>query len=126
MTNTIYSDSRYLMVAKQSGPYVSKSYISNARMTGDVMYDIDTQQLKVFDGESWQSLAGNAYSVSLDAEAVSLLDWARDKRNEESERARLSKTYAAVRDLMDQIKEKEDQLKAIQTLIKEEVKVETN
>jgi hypothetical protein len=42
---------------------------------------------------------------------------------EEAERERLAETNPTIRDLMDQIKQKEEQLRIVQTLIKEEEKV---
>jgi hypothetical protein len=65
----------------------------------------------------------NTASVDLSGEAVSLLEWARKKRNEELELARLAETNPTIKDLMDQIKQKQEQLSIVQTLIKEEVKV---
>jgi hypothetical protein len=42
---------------------------------------------------------------------------------EEAERNKLAETSPAIKDLMNQIKEKEEQIRIVQTLIKEEVKV---
>jgi hypothetical protein len=42
---------------------------------------------------------------------------------EEAERNKLAETNPAIKDLMNQIKEKEEQIKIVQTLIKEEEKV---
>jgi hypothetical protein len=45
---------------------------------------------------------------------------------EEVERERLAETNPTIKDLMNQLKEKEEQLRIVQTLIKEEEKVGTN
>jgi len=51
-----------------------------------------------------------------------LLEWARKKRNEELELERLAQTSPAIKDLITQIEEKEEQIRVVQALIKEEVK----
>ena len=66
---------------------------------------------------------GSNVTVDLSGEATSLLEWARKKRNEELERERLAETNPTIRDLMEQLKQKEEQLSIVQALIKEEVKV---
>jgi hypothetical protein len=104
-----------------SGPmdasYISKSYSNNPHMTGDVMYDLDNQCFKVYDGSSWQTYHSQQCQLELDSETQSLLAWARKKRNEEMERDLLAQTNPTVKDLISQIKEKEDQILMVQKLI---------
>ena len=84
MLNGINTSGRYLQVTGgTSSTYINKSYNSNAKMVGDMMYDTDSQCIKVFDGSSWQQLYGGHATVDLTYEAQSLLDWARKKRDEE-------------------------------------------
>jgi len=97
---------------------VSRSYNSNAKMVGDMMYDVDAQCIKVFDGNSWTILASPSVSVGLNHEAESLLDWARKKRNEELEYEQLAETNPAIKDLLSQIKTKEEQIQMVMTLLK--------
>jgi hypothetical protein len=87
-------------------------------MVGDMMYDVDAQCIKVFDGGSWTTLASPSVSVGLNYEAESLLDWARKKRNEELEREQLAETNPAIKDLLSQIKTKEEQIQMVMTLLK--------
>jgi hypothetical protein len=77
----------------------------------------------VYDGSTWIILSAHHANINLSDEAVSLLEWARKKRNEELERERLAETSPAIKDLVNQIKDKEEQIKIVQTLLKEEVKV---
>ena len=97
--------------SKGSCPYI---HTSNP-MTGMVSYDGSSQTLKVYDG-------GSAH-ISLSANAISILRWAEQKMLEEAERNKLAETSPAIKDLMNQIKEKEEQISIVQSLIKEEVKV---
>jgi hypothetical protein len=64
-------------------------------------------------------------NVGLNAEAESLLDWAKKKRDEEIEIDLLAAANPTVKNLLEQIKEKEDQIQMVMTLIKKEVSIET-
>jgi len=118
MINSLTTVGKYLHVTGGSGTHVTRSYNSNAKMVGDMMYDVDTQCIKVYDGNSWVAMASPSVAVGLTGEAESLLDWAKQKRIEEWERERLAETNPAVKDLVNQIKEKEEQIKMVQTLLK--------
>lgn len=112
---------RGLVVNGGGMTYVSKSYNANAHLTGNMMYDLDQQCMKVFDGISWQTLSMGHASVELDYDSLSLLDWARKKRDEETMLARLAETNPTIKDLVNQIKDKQEQLKIVQTLIQKEI-----
>jgi inosine-uridine nucleoside N-ribohydrolase len=115
---------RYLQVSGGSSTtYINKNYNSNAKMVGDMMYDVDSQCIKVFDGSSWQSLMGSHATVELTYEAQILLDWAAKKKNEEMLLEKQAQENPAIKDLVEQIKQKQDQIKMVQTLIKKEVTV---
>lgn len=117
MLNGINTGGRYITVTGGGSTYVNKSYNSNAKMTGDMMYDIDAQCIKVFDGTSWQTLAGSVATIDLSYEAQSLLDWAARKRNEEALLEKQAQEHPTIKDLVDQIKQKQEQIKMVQTLI---------
>jgi hypothetical protein len=82
--------------------------------------------MKVYDGNVWLSLGGGSAVVNLDPDAIRILNWAKKRMQEEVERERLAETNPTIKDLMNQLKEKEEQLRIVQTLIKEEEKVGTN
>jgi hypothetical protein len=92
-------------------------------ITGMVAYDGSSQTMKVFDGNTWLTLGGGVANIHLTQNAISILKWAEQKMLEEAERNKLAETTPAIKDLMDQIKEKEEQIRVVQTLFKEEVKV---
>ena len=118
MLNGISSSSRYLQVSGGSATtYVNKNYGSNTFMTGDMRYDFDSQCIKVFDGSSWVTMVGSVATVELTYEAQSLLDWAREKKNEDMLLAKQAQESPAIRDLVEQIKEKQNQIKMVQTLL---------
>jgi len=125
ISGILSNSSKYLTISNGNNkPYVSKSYTSsNAGKQGDIMYDLDNQSIKVFDGSMWQTLVGGFATVQLTDEATILLDWAKKKRDEELELETMANENHAIKDLVNQIKSKQDQIKMIQTLIQKEVTV---
>jgi hypothetical protein len=57
-------------------------------------------------------------SVNLTPDAEKLLDWAKKKMQEEQELTELAVENPAIADLVNQITEKKNQIKMVQTLIK--------
>ena len=113
----------YLTVTSNKGaqPWINMS--STQPMIGAMSYDHNSQSMKVYDGNGWQTIGGGSATVNLTPNAISILKWAEKKMLEEAERNKLAETSPAIKDLMNQIKEKEEQIHIVQTLIKEEVKV---
>jgi hypothetical protein len=107
----------YLTVTSNKGaqPYINMN--SSQPMVGMISYDNGSQQLKVYDGSSWMSLGGGSASVNLSYDAISILKWAQNKMLEEAERNKLAETNPAIKDLISQIKQKEEQIDMIQTLL---------
>lgn len=107
----------YLVVTSNKGaqPYINMS--SSQPMVGMLSYDNGSQQLKVFDGMSWMTVGGGSATVNLNSNAISILKWAENKMREEQHLKVLAENHLSIKDLLDQIKEKEEQLKMVQTLI---------
>jgi len=122
MIKSIHSSSPFLTV---SGGNPGSTYIGNFNGTGvgNMRYNPNSQNIEVYDGSTWIILSAHHATINLNDEAVSLLEWARKKRYEDLEVERLAETNPAIKDLVTQIKEKEEQIRIVQTLIKEEVKV---
>jgi hypothetical protein len=123
MIKSISSSSPFLSI---SGGNPGSTYIgnySNAPGVGNMRYNPNSQNIEVFDGSTWIILSAHHANINLSDEAASLLQWAKKKMLEEAERNKLAETNPAIKDLMNQIKDKEEQLRVVQTLIKEEVKV---
>ena len=83
------------------------------------------QGIEVYDGNSWMPLQMGNVNVGLNAEAESLLDWARHKRQEEFDLEVLASTNPTIRDLLNTVKQKQEQISIVRTLIKKEESVET-
>ena len=103
------------------------SYINMSNPSAGMMrYNGSTQSIEIYDGAGWQPMSYGHATVQLDSYTLELLAWAREKKKEEDERIKLAQSSPAIKDLLKQIEEKEEQLKIVQTLIKEEVKVGTS
>jgi hypothetical protein len=105
-----------------SGSNYSYPYIpinSNNPIQG--MLRLNNQDMQVFDGSSWLTVGASYASIDLDADTQSLLEWARKKRDEEMVIERLAETNPTIKDLVNQIKDKQEQLKIVQTLIQKEI-----
>ena len=116
----------YLNVTSNRGaqPYINMN--SSQPMVGALAYDHGSGSMKVYDGNVWQTIGGGSATVNLNQNAIRILNWAEKKMFEETERERLAETNPAIRDLINQIKQKEEQLSVVLTLIKEEEKIGTS
>lgn len=118
MLNGINTGGRYITVSGgNSTAYVAKSHNHNSFMQGDMRYDFDSQCMKVFDGQSWQMIVSGVATVDLSYEAQTLLDWARQKKDEEAILNKMSQEHPTIKSLVDEIKQKQEQIKMVQTLL---------
>ena len=108
------SGSRYIQV---SGGTTSNPYISpGASGAGMVRWNSNMSGLEINDGNSWQHLHVAHPTVSLTADAESLLDWARTKRDEEYRIAELAAKHSTVADALAAVQLAQDQLKVVTLL----------
>ena len=117
MIKSIHSSSPFLTV---SGGNPGSTYIgnySNATGVGNMRYNPNNQNIEVYDGSTWIILSAHHANINLSDDTVRLLEWAKKKMLEEAERNELAKINPAINDLMKQIKDKEEQIKIVQTLI---------
>jgi hypothetical protein len=108
---------RYITVTNSS----SSTYVngmSGLQGVGNMRYNTSSQNVEVFDGNNWVMLNMSIPSIGLNSDAESLLDWARQKRNEELELQSLAQEHPSIKDLVNDIENKKDQIKMIRTLIK--------
>ena len=123
MIKSISTSSPFITV---SGGNPGSTYIgnySNAAGVGNMRYNPNNQNIEVYDGSTWIILSAHHANISLSDETVSLLEWARKKRDEELEIERLAQTNSTIKDLVTQLKEKQEQIHVVKTLLKEEIKV---
>jgi hypothetical protein len=118
MIGHINQTGKYIAVTSSPG----SNYINNSNYmsVGQLQYNTNAQRMEVYNGSSWQPLNMGTYYVGLNPDAESIIDWARTKMYEERELEKLSAEHPAIKDLVEQIKQKEDQIKMVQNLIKKE------
>jgi len=112
----------FMNVTSSKGVTPYFSHTSNP-MQGALSYESGSGNMKVFDGNSWQTIGGGSAIVNLTPNAITILKWAEQKMLQEAERNKLAETNPTIRDLVEQIKQKEEQINIVQALIQEEVKV---
>ena len=119
MIEQVFQSGRYVMVSNGGS---SHNYVNNSGYmgVGQLQYNTNTQQFEVYNGISWQKLNTSTAHVGLSQEAEQILDWAKNKMREEEELERLAKENVAIRDLVNQINEKKDQIKMVHILTKKE------
>jgi len=73
---------RYIHITGgQAGTYING--YSGLQGVGNMRYNTGNQNMEVYDGTTWITLNMGYAGVGLSQEAESLLDWAKQKRNEE-------------------------------------------
>ena len=123
MIKSLSTSSPFITV---SGGNPGSTYIGNyssAPGVGNMRYNPNSQNIEVYDGNVWVILSSQHSIINLSSDAVSLLEWARKKRDEELTLQRLAESSPVIKDLVNQIKDKQEQISVVKTLIKEEVKV---
>ena len=117
MIKNISGGGKYLIVSSGSSSTYVNGY-SNAQGVGNMRYNTSTQNIEIYDGSVWITMNSGYATVTLSTEAEQLLDWARKKRDEEMSLELLAMNNPTIKDLVNQVKEKQDQIKMIQTLMK--------
>ena len=124
MIKNISSFGKYINVIGESVANYINNY-SGAQGVGNLRFNTTNQNMEVYDGSTWMQLQMDQVSVGLNHEAESILDWARQKRQEELELKALAENNPTVRDLLNTIKQKQEQITIVKALIKKEESVET-
>ena len=109
MIKNITPIGRYITVSGGNSSTYVNGY-SGAQGVGNMRFNTSTQNMEVFDGNSWMTLNMDYASVGLNGEAESLLDWARKKRDEELTWQNLAATSEAVKIALDNLEQARQQL----------------
>lgn len=98
--------------------YISPNY--NAQGVGNMRFNTTTQNMEVFDGTSWQMLAGAFPTVGLNSSAISAINWAMAQMQQEADLQRLADKHPAVKIAFENMQRAQEQLKATIILSKDE------
>ena len=90
---------RYLNVINGNPATTYIGNYSSQPGIGNMRYNPNSQNIEVYDGNSWQIMSTSYATVELAHEAQDLLDWAREKRSEELALKELMEKHPAVHDL---------------------------
>ncbi len=116
MIDSVLGGSAYINVASYSGSTYVNGYSGNQGV-GNMRYNTSSQKMEVYDGSNWVTLNTGSATVSLTPQAVSILSWAERKMLEEQLLDKQAQEHPAIKDLVDQIKQKQEQIKMVQTLL---------
>jgi hypothetical protein len=95
MIKQITPTGRYISVSGGHG--VGVYFSPGAVGAGMIRWNTNTNNMEVYDGACWKETSSHT-SVGLTSEAEALLDWAREKRNEDSRIRTLMETHPGLKD----------------------------
>lgn len=119
MIKNIAATGRYVQVTGGSNANTYVNGYSGAQGVGNMRYNTSNQNMEVFDGSSWIMLNMDYATVGLNGEAESLLDWARQKRDEELMWKSLANENKAVKIALDNLEYARQQLDITAKLARE-------
>ena len=120
MIKGINQGGRYITV---TGGMPGSNYINNysgAQGIGNMRFNTSNQNVEVWDGNSWMTLQSSYATVQLDNDAIRILDWAKEKMQEENSLTELAKKHPAISAALDQVQRAQEQLKTTIILSKDE------
>jgi hypothetical protein len=118
MIGNVFPTGRYVQVSGGTSSTYVNGY-GGAQGVGNMRYNTSNQRMEVFDGANWQQINLGSASVGLNSEAESLLDWAREKRNEESMWKSLASENEAVKIALENLEKAKSQLTVTAQLARE-------
>lgn len=103
-----------------SGGNTSVPYINqNSSNSFQGIMRINGSDIQYHDNGVWNNLNTSYATVQLTGETETLLQWVREKKADEAERAHLAKTHPAVANALKVVKKAEEQLDLVVKLSKE-------
>jgi hypothetical protein len=118
MIKSIMPSGRYMTVSNGN----TSTYVNNqpgSLGVGNMRYNTSSQNMEVYDGNNWVTINMDHASVGLNSEAESLLDWARQKRDEELAWESLAKDNQAVKIALENLNKAREQLDITAKLARE-------
>lgn len=100
-----------------AGGSTSQPYVNmNNASAGMVRYNANTQNFEVYDGSSWMTMYSTVATVTLDYDVQTILNWAKQKMQEEQKIAELAQKNPTVADAVAAVKTAEEKLQAVVAL----------
>ena len=118
MIDGISPAGKYMYVnGGQASTYVNN--YSGAQGVGNLRFNTGNQNMEVFDGNSWVKLNTAVATIGLNSEAESLLDWTKQKRDEERSWKSLAESNQAVKIALDNLEQARHQVEITAKLARE-------
>lgn len=86
-------------------------------LIGQVRYNGSSQNLEVYDGNSWLIMNSMYPTVELSPEVQSIINWARMKMAEELRIKELAAKHPTVADALEAVKKAEEQVRVVAALV---------
>ena len=104
MIKGINSSSRHLSVVggTPTTPYINP-YSSNAHGMGNVRYNVQSNSMEVYDGNSWCPISGGYATIELTPDTEALLDWAKKKKNEDMQLESLMDKHPGLKEAFERL-----------------------
>lgn len=99
-----------------AGGINSPTYINMSNPSAGILR-YNGNNTEVYDGSNWIIMQSSHAVIEFDADTLSLIEWARKKREEERILEKLAQEHSSIKDLVDQINQKKDQIKMVQTVL---------
>lgn len=117
MIDNISSSGKYIMAYSTKGyTYTYSNGYSGNPISGVVRLNNATQQLEIYTGETWTTMQSGHGYVSLTPEAEALLDWAKQKREQELTLVAMAKSNPAINSLLEKRNKIDEQIDIIRIL----------
>jgi len=98
--------------------YTTTTKVGPPGISTDIRYNGNIGSLEISNGYGWESPSEKRMYLSMPSEWHAIRDWASTRMKEEQEFQSLAKESATIRDLLNQIEEKKEQLRAAAILVK--------
>lgn len=92
---------------------------SGNTLIGQVRYNGSSQNMEVYDGVTWLTMASSYPTVELSPEVQSVLNWARAKMAEEARIRDLAAQHPTVADALQALAKAEEQVRIVAALVQE-------
>jgi len=90
---------------------------SNNTLVGQVRYNGSSQNMEVYDGLAWITIASSHPTVELNGEVQAILAWARKKIADEARVQELADKHPSVADALEAVAKAEEQVRIVAALV---------
>jgi hypothetical protein len=101
MIRSITGTNKYLQVNDGNPGSTYVSPMVGALNVGQLRYNTSIQAMEVYDGNNWNIIHSTHASVELTSDAITVLDWAKSKMQEEAKLKELMIKHPGLKELND-------------------------